>query len=139
MKNVESGNWVHKKAIFYLKKIALCLEVLKGTKGSCTRLFLVAALLFFATFLGSAATLLFVAFLFAVVHATLLARFLVFLLAALFVVLFVFFLAALFVAVLAASLLFLLVTLLYVLCSSIETEGEESGECEAFSRSVCIE
>lgn len=134
MKNVESGNWVHKKAIFYLKKIALCLEVLKGTKGSCTRLFLVAAL-FVATTLFAAATLLFVAFLFAVVHATLLARFLVFLLAALFV----FLLAALFVAVLAASLLFLLVTLLYVLCSSIETEREESGECEAFSRSVYIE
>ena len=139
MKNVESGNWVHKKAIFYLKKIALCLEVLKlclevfkGTKGRCTRLFLVAAL-FVATTLFAAATLLFVAFLFAVVHATLLARFLVFLLAALFV----FFLAALLVVFFAASFLF--VSLLHVLCSSIETESEERGECKAFSRSVCIE
>ncbi len=132
MKNVESGNWVHKKAIFYLKKIALCLEVLKGTKGSCTRLFLVAAL-FVATTLFAAATLLFVAFLFAVVHATLLARFLVFLLAALFV----FFLAALLVVFFSASFLF--VSLLHVLCSSIETEREESGECKAFSRSVYIE
>ena len=132
MKNVESGNWVHKKAIFYLKKIALCLEVLKGTKGRCTRLFLVAAL-FVATTLFAAATLLFVAFLFAVVHATLLARFLVFLLAALFV----FFLAALLVVFFAASFLF--VSLLHVLCSSIETESEESSECKAFSRSIYIE
>lgn len=88
------------------------------------RLFLVAAL-FVATTLFAAATLLFVAFLFAVVHATLLARFLVFFLAALLVVFF------------AASFLF--VSLLHVLCSSIETESEERSECKAFSRSVCIE
>ena len=94
---------------------------------------LLVAALFVATTLFAAATLLFVAFLFAVVHATLLARFLVFLLAALFV----FFLAALLVVFFAASFLF--VSLLHVLCSSIETESEERSECKAFSRSVCIE
>jgi hypothetical protein len=120
------------------KKTAPTDELMQCFAGSanCTRkgarLLLVAAL-FVATTLFAAATLLFVAFLFAVVHATLLARFLVFLLAALFV----FFLAALLVVFFAAS--FLLVSLLHVLCSSIETEREESGECKAFSRSIYIE
>ena len=120
------------------KKTAPTDELMQCFAGSanCTRkgagLLLVAALLV-ATTLFAAATLLFVAFLFAVVHATLLARFLVFLLAALFV----FFLAALLVVFFAASFLF--VSLLHVLCSSIETEREESGECKAFSRSIYIE
>lgn len=124
------------------KKTAPTDELMQCFAGSanCTRkgagLLLVAAL-FVATTLFAAATLLFVAFLFAVVHATLLARFLVFLLAALFVVLFVFVLAALLVVFFAAS--FLLVSLLHVLCSSIETESEESSECKAFSRSIYIE
>ena len=89
---------------------------------NCTRReqgYFLSQLFFVATTLFAAATLLFVAFLFAVVHATLLARFLVFLLAALFV----FFLAALLVVFFAASFLF--VSLLHVLCSSIETESEE--------------
>ena len=128
------------------KKTAPTDELMQCFAGSanCTRkgagLLLVAAL-FVATTLFAAATLLFVAFLFAVVHATLLARFLVFLLAALFVfllaALFVFFLAALLVVFFAASFLF--VSLLHVLCSSIETESEESSECKAFSRSIYIE
>ena len=90
------------------------------------RLLLVAAL-FVATTLFAAATLLFVAFLFAVVHTTLLARLLIFLLAALFV----FFLAAFLVAFFAARFLF--VSLLHVLCSSVEAESEQSNECEALS------
>jgi hypothetical protein len=76
--------------------------------------------------LFAAATLLFAAFLFAVVHTTLLARLLVFLLAAFLVLL-----AALLVVFLAARFLF--VSLLHVLCSSVEAESEQSNECEALS------
>ncbi len=95
----------------------LTLEVLYSTKIVRTRLFLFARLV--------VARLLVLATL--VTAATLLARFLVFLLAALFV----FFLAALLVVFLAARFLF--VSLLHVLCSSVEAESEQSNECEALS------